>query len=212
MHTYSYYIVFIGDCSEIVLFFLFLLFLKRTRKYPWLLALVASITTLTGLTMILSAYKLNNLWIYHLIGLVELILIQGFYKRLHLQRWVNVVFSIVLIYYLFDSFFIESLLEMNALGRSISTLYLLALNLYFYLYTYQKEEIFEVSKSLVFFFNVGLTFYLAGSFFAFLMSNEIMFTSTDTSDFFYHGWVLHSMAQVMKNLIIGVALIKLRKR
>ena len=207
----------INDYISIVTVILFL-YKKAYKSFPYLFSylLITQIllysTRLVIDLALLGYLPMYNLYLYHLIGLFELILVYKFYQRqIILPHILTKLFPLIIVIYIANSLFLENYMEsINAYGRSLSTLYLLCLG-FSYLYNiYKKELIIDIKKDLVFWFNGVFMIYLATSFLAFLFSRKIL--SLELSTLFSAGWVLHSIAYIFMNIIFWIALLLFYKK
>lgn len=197
-----------SDFIELIPVYLFLKNKQRIKAYPFLFCELLIHGLLDISTFILTRLSVYNLFIYHTIGLFELIFIFLFYKRLtELPRYLDYIFYLVLILYILNSLFLEPIFNpaiINAFGRSLSCLFLLFLGFYYLYNLYKFEQIINLYKNPDFLINTGLMIYFATSFFTFLFSKKIL--SLELSSFFSAAWVLHSSADIIRAVIISIGL------
>ncbi|MGK7389424.1 MAG: hypothetical protein ACNS60_03710 [Candidatus Cyclobacteriaceae bacterium M2_1C_046] len=199
-----------SDFVELLPVYLFLKNKNRIAAYPFLFCELLIHGILDISTFILTLLSIYNLFIYHAIGLFELIFIFLFYKRLtELPKYIFYCFYLVLILYILNSLFLEPIFNpaiINAFGRSLSCLFLLFLG-FIYLYNlYKKDKIINFYQNPDFLINSGLMIYFATSFFTFLFSKKIL--SLELSSFFSAAWVLHSSVDIIRAVMISIGLQK----
>ncbi len=208
-----YLIVTISDYTELIPLVLFLSFTQSRKEHRWLFYYSSVLFLLYLVADFLSSSGTNNMWVYHLIGLFELIALSFYYhSQVRQSKVLKIIFLVVISFYLVDSVFISGIKAMNSIGRSLSTLFLIGLNMNYYFELYKSESIIKLNLFIPFWYNAALSFYLSFSFFAFLLSNQFLVENYNMYDLFYHGWTFHSIGIIIKNLIMGIALIKLGKR
>lgn len=199
----------ISELSEILPITLFILF-RKVFEHRWLFLYLTINLFLTALTTILSELGTNNMIIYHIIGLSELILLFLYYKQEGLGTWLVVLFWFIFFFYVSQSIFFVSTDEINSLARSCTTLYLILLGMCYLYRVYRRPENIVLEKSFMFWVNSALIIYLSGSFFAFLFSYEFLIRMAidDFSSVLKYGWTCYAAGNLMKSIIISIGLIK----
>ncbi|GAA0188816.1 hypothetical protein GCM10009122_48140 [Fulvivirga kasyanovii] len=200
------YIVVIGSISDFseLLPLLCFFYLGKIKTFPYIFTALAATSALNITSFVLSEFGVYNLYLYHLIGIAELLLYYGFYKRnVALTKVLKGFFFTALIIYVLGSLF-EGFDSINSFSRSVSCLYLLILGLYYLYVVYRDEIISDVTHSSAFWINAGLLFYFSASFFTFLMSKKIL--SLEITDFFSAGWLIHMISNIVKNIVIFFAI------
>lgn len=152
--------------------------------------------------------KINNLWIIHLFGLVEMCI---FFKILTLnslsQKKINGFLFVLITLYIFNSIFFEKITKFNGnFHFIISILFILIVLINFYkLYKYEEENFIE--ENFKFWINIGILFYCSGALFSFILSSEILSGRHSNLSV---SWTFHAIAMFIKNLLFAIGLWKAR--
>ncbi|MDH5398225.1 MAG: hypothetical protein OEX02_08770 [Cyclobacteriaceae bacterium] len=182
--------------------------MRKSKNYPFLFyeQLIVFLLVLAGILLQLSGFW--NLPVYHMIGLVELGLLYGFYHRqIRFSLPMHTTFGLVFIGYIVNSLFFETVFlrnNFNTFGRSGACFFLLFLGIYYLYVVYKEEKEITLYKSTVFWINAGLMFYFGSSFFTYLLSSSIL--SQEISNLFSMAWLLIPLATFVKNIIISLAI------
>lgn len=193
----------IFDFSELIPLLAFLLY-ARKRIYPMLFwqLLLAAVINISS--MFLSSAGIYNLYLYHLLGLTEIVLIPLFYKSMiRSKHKFDFFFYLNIFIYLLISLY-EGIDTINALSRAFSSFVCLTHGIVFLFQLYKNESIQDLASSGLFIINAAFLIYFSSSFFTFLLSREIL--SLEFSLSFSAGWFIHIIANFIKNIIIAVAL------
>ncbi len=184
---------------------MFLLFSKSlAHKRVWLSAYLISNLFLLIISIYLARLGSNNMWVYHLIGLCELIFIYLYFRSsLRITPFLKVTFWIILAFYISQSMFFIPLEEINALARGVSILFLLTLCLYSFYETYKNQALTEITTAPDFWIACAFLMYTSGTFFAFLLSYESLFNNNGNWYFTHGTWILLSAVQIVKCLILA---------
>lgn len=202
--------MFFYDASEYAYFpvaVLALIIWLRTSQYFYLFLLLAIVAVLRIISIQMADNYINTMYLYHIIGFVELVLIYLLYSKYISKVWKYVV-SVFGVLYLFNSLFIVSFYEPNSVGLALVQLLILLFGLNYLKELYQKAEITHLKKSSFFFINSGFIIYAAGSFFVNLMSSKIV--NASTNDFFNNAWIMEAGFRIIELILIiyGLILVK----
>lgn len=159
--------------------------------------------------LLLATTGTKNLPVAHLYGLLEGTLLLLFF-RTELPRHATLIKYLRWIYtglYLTDSLFISGLYQFNAYSRSLEALIIMIVSMLYFYKIYETESDIFFDKAPGFWIVVGLLVYFSGALFSFLLSTEILSQSPDR---FYGSWILHNVSNTIKNIILTVALWKVR--
>lgn len=193
-----------SDYSDLVSLSLLLLVRVKIRASRYILFYLMVNAILHALTIFLAVQGKNNMWVYHLIGLSELILVFAYYRRiLQFGATLNSLFISVVVLYFIDSLFLTSLGVINHIGRSTELLFIVILCLYFFYKLYDSESLKNPLLSIDFWITSGLLIYSSGGFFGFLLSYESLFNEQNSWDFRYGTWIILALVQTAKAVIIS---------
>jgi len=174
-----------------------------TKKYCWLTTFFLSTGLIRTASVFMADEELNTMYLYHLIGFLELLFAYVIYRK-YIQKWWSTFVIGIALFYLSNSLFFTSIFEANSVGLTFIQLVVLlfGLNYLFLLYRSGDEE--NLSKSAFFFFNAGFMIYAAGSFFVNLMSSKIV--SASTNDFFNNAWIIEAFVAMIRLLCFSFGL------
>jgi hypothetical protein len=176
----------------------------RTSQYFSLLLMLIIVTGIRIVSIQMADNNINTMYLYHVIGFVELILVYWLYNKYISKIWKYMV-PIFGVLYLFNSLFMVSLNEPNSLGLALVQFIILLFGLNYLKELYQKAEITSLKKDSFFFINSGFIIYAAGSFFVNLMSSKIV--NASTNDFFHNAWIMEAGFGIIRLLLITYGLI-----
>lgn len=143
--------------------------------------------------------------VYHALAAIELTFLFIFYDRRmyrnHSQiRWLWLLLALNVV----DTLFLEGIYSFNSLSWSVNTCVLLVLGLLYYYYLYQRAEEIAIEKYPDFYITAGFLIYAAGSLFTYLLAWK--FLSRPVPSFFQIGWIIHSVANIIKNIAVAYGL------
>lgn len=167
---------------------------------------------LTITSKITADYQINNYYLYHIIGLVELVFIFLLYRSLGLKKVWDVIFGVVLVAYLVDSLYLFATgrEEINSVGLSFCMLFSIVLGFNFIWKLYQEEKVEYLGLYPYFYISGGLTVFASGAFFGYLliarMSDEII-----PAENFYYSWIIISGFTYIKFILIVLGIFVERK-
>ena len=186
--------------------------IRRNRYFKILSAYLFCLTPLTIASKITADYQINNYYLYHIIGLVELVFVFLLYQSLGLKKAWNAVFGVVLTAYLVDSIYLFATgrEEINSVGLSFYTLFSMVLGFNFIWKLYQEEKVEYLGFYPYFYISGGLTVFASGAFFAYLliarMSDEVI-----PAENFYYSWIIISGFTYIKFILIVLGIFVERK-
>ncbi len=192
----------ICDFTELLPVISFIWF-KKTKEYKFIFWQLIIAACLNILSIVLSRNGIHNLYLYHILGLSEIILIPLFYYSiLKFNRKYFFVFFINILLYLIISNY-EGFTTINALSRSFSSFVILIHGILFLRHIYINESSNDISKSSYFIINAAFLIFFSSSFFTFLMSKEIL--SLELTNWFGASWLIYIFANLIKNLLLVYA-------
>jgi hypothetical protein len=176
----------------------------RTSQYFSLFLMLVIVTGIRITSIKMADNDINTMYLYHVIGFVELILVYWLYNKYISKIWKYMV-PVFGVLYLFNSLYIVSLNEPNSSGLAFVQFIILLFGLNYLKELYQKAEITSLKKDSFFFINSGFIIYAAGSFFVNLMSSKIV--NASTNDFFNNAWIMEAGFGIIRLLLITYGLI-----
>lgn len=161
------------------------------------------------ISLILSKYDLNNLWIIQIWGLTQGILLFLFFSTvidISIKR-IRAFLVLFIIYYVINSIFIEGLNQYNSLAMSIEAIIMIVLCFIYFHKLYTDEVGVFLERIPVFWVVIGILFYFSGALFSFLLSSDILSKAPDR---FYNSWIFHNSVNIIKNILFAIGLWKVR--
>ncbi|MGB3618953.1 MAG: hypothetical protein WBA12_12610 [Catalinimonas sp.] len=192
-----------GDVVDVVPALLFIVYYRgltpplRTLGCFFVVSLVLKI-----ITLFMSWSKVNNMSVYHLIGLAELVFFFLYYGQAMARgrAWTRWVFVLALLYISYT--WLEVGLErFNALGWAGVSLLVLSLGLYYFYHLYRQDTVVAIDRHPGFFINAGLLIYAAGSFFTYLLGWRIL--SQPAEGFFHNAWIIQVVATLVRDIAVA---------
>lgn len=142
----------------------------------------------------------RNYWLLHIYGFIEAGLLFYFFA-LVISRLKRLIYGLALLYlafYCVNSFAWEWNM-FNANARTAEAVVMIVLSVLLLHQFYKNEEDIFIDRSPLFWINIAILTYFAGAFFSFILSAEILL-GTQMS------WRLHNFSNILKNLLLAVAL------
>lgn len=168
---------------------------------PWMIA-----------SKITADYQVTNYYLYHVIGLVELVFTFLLYRNLGLNKKWNGVFGMVLVVYLVDSvyLFAHGKEEINSLGLSFCMLFMMVLGFNFIWKLYREEKVEYLGFYPYFYISGGLTVFASGAFFGYLLIARMTDEVVPIENFAY-SWLIVSGFTYIKFILIVLGIFVERK-
>ena len=142
----------------------------------------------------------NNMPIFHIYGLVEVLLILFFYKRIFpntkLYPLLIIGFTII---YVGNTVFFEPILSFNQFGQGIKCITAIIAVMYYYyrLIINSSDTIYNKSY---FYISVGIVLYYSVSIYSYLFAIVLHNYETETR---FNIWIIHNSLNILKNLFIA---------
>ncbi len=156
-------------------------------------------------TLITAEMKIHNMPAYHLLAIIEAVLLYSFYARIIYNTGPRLwVIIILILASLLDSFFIESIYQFNSIGWTFCIFFLLCLALGYLYKLYDDLENTQLSSHPLFIINTGFMIYFAGSLFTYIFGWEIL--SKEARGFFHNAWIIQCFSNIGKNIIVSYGL------
>jgi hypothetical protein len=177
------------------------LWFVRKKLVPYqrtiVLFILASFTTDLVTTFLL---KQNNYWLLHIYGFIEAGLLFWFYAQvINRKKLIYGLAFLYLAYYVANSLTWEHVEILNENARAGEAVVMIVLSVLLLHQFYRNEEDIFIDRSPLFWINVAILAYFAGAFFSFKLSNEILLGT-------HMSWRLHNFSNILKNLLLAIAL------
>ena len=185
---------------------------RRSKYFQILSVYLFCLAPLTIASKITADRQIDNYYLYHLIGLAELVFTFLLYRSLGLRRSWDVVFGILLTAYAADSLYLfaNGREEMNSIGLSLCMLFGIVLGLNFIWKLYREEKVEYLGFYPYFYTTGGLTVFASGAFFGYLliarMTDEVI-----PAENFYYSWIIISGFNYIKFILIVLGIFVERK-
>lgn len=210
LRSLTIWIADISDCATFLAgIFVLLYTFRKKQDYLWL----ASMLLITGCVKIicvfLAYHYIQNMPLYHLLGLLELTFIYLIYQRHKFHLFWHLFAAGITLTYILNSIFIQSIYDVNNLALAVNQLFVLVLGFRFLMGIYQKNEVTDIGRYAFFYINAGFMMYAAGAFFVYLLSSRIF--EEDPSDFFHSAWILESIFNLFRLALICIGIMYSRR-
>ncbi|HEY3402057.1 MAG TPA: hypothetical protein VGK59_01655 [Ohtaekwangia sp.] len=174
---------------------------KKLLPYQLIIVLFVSASFITDIS---THYWIpgRNYWALHVYGFIEAALLLYFYSRVlnRIKIWIYVVTIFYLAFYLINSFLWERN-EFNTYARTVEAVIMIILAILLFYKFYQDEEDIFIDRSPLFWMNIAILTYFSGAFFSFILSHEILLGTM-------MSWRLHNLSNILKNILLAIALWK----
>ncbi len=189
-----------------------LLTIRRNSYFQVLSIYLVVLLPLMIASKITADYKIANYYLYHIIGLTELVFTFLLYRSLGLKKRWNGVFGIILVVYLVDSIYLfaKGREEINSIGLSLCMLFMMVLGFNFIWKLYQEEKVEYLGFYPYFYISGGLTVFASGAFFGYLLIARMTDEVTPEENFFY-SWIIISGFNYIKFILIVLGIFVERK-
>ena len=198
------YVIFISNFATIPPLVLGLLNLKYLRgAWQWVFGFVVLGFIISMLNVHVFA-GVNNLFLVHLYVPLKFILFTGAYRHF-LKGFIStrILVSVMILflgYCIYNTIFIQRITEYNSYPRALGSLVLAIYAILWYLKSLSRMEITRLRDEPTVWFNTGMLVYFAGSFFVFILSNQVLFQSVQLSK---QVWLISSTLMVIFYQIIA---------
>lgn len=203
--------ILLADWSDYVVFALAILSLLTFKKNSFFKILTIycfSLSAVLLLSTVLAIQEFNNLFLYHIIGLIEMVFAFLLYRKLGLEPVWNYILVFFITLYLVDSVIVFSSggEEMNNLGMALCMLFVLLLGVNYIWKLYSEEKVVQISRHPLFYISAGFIFYAAGSFFGYLMITKLFVKEVPVNNFLI-SWIIISGFVYVKFVLIGIGIL-----
>lgn len=173
----------------------------RSGQFWCLTLFLLSVGTIRTVSVYLANAEQNTMYLYHIIGFLELFFAYAVYRNKISKKWLPIV-SVLLIAYALNSTLVVSVFAANNIGWALVQLSVLLFGLSYLVSLYRATKETELDRSPFFYFNAGFMMYASGSFFVNLLSSEIV--SASTNDFFNNAWIIEACVALVRLVFFSV--------
>lgn len=207
--------ILLADWSDFLVMIVALLSLLVVRKndyFKLMSAYLFSLAILNIATMITANYQINNAYLYHVIGYVEVFFTFLLYRKLGLNKQWDYAFFILSVGYISDSIYLiaNGVHEINSIGQSLCMLFIIVLGFNFLWKLYQEEKVEDLGRYPYFYINAGLTLFASGGFFGYLLIARLTNEAIPAINFYY-SWLIIAGFVYVKFILIGIGIVVERK-
>lgn len=153
-------------------------------------------------------YHLPNLPLYHLYILVEsvgLILIFKYRFQKHIPASYFHWFAGILgVFNLFNVFVLEHYMQMPVYSRTVESLVIIILAIYYFYVIMQEVKIKFIERSFWFWLSFGLLIYFTTNLFLFVFN---LFIYEQGTEVFHSAYIIHSMLNIMLYILYSISLL-----
>lgn len=192
----------ISDCSEIIPWLVAIVFARKKPLFnilKWFF-LVSSIVKIT--TLFLAKDKINNMPLFHWLAIWEVGCLYIFYNKFLFDKTYWWGLFVIVAFNISNTIFNEGLFEFNSFGWAVNTFISLCFGLATFYKLYNSSSPIAPERSPVFIVNSGFMIYFSGALFTYILGTEIL--SADAKDFFHNSWIIQSISNIMKNVIVAI--------
>lgn len=166
---------------------------------------ISALFDLAGL--ITSHYKVNNLPLFHLFTLIELLFFGWLYAQAFEQIWlsnvVNGLTVLVAAFIIYKALLPDGMWQFNSVSKTAESVYLIVLSLLLFRQLLLQNEVMFLDRHPLFWLNSGVLLYFAGNLFVFMLQHAI--AGSGQKGYVYG--IVHSGINILANLLFGIALL-----
>jgi hypothetical protein len=151
--------------------------------------------------------KVNNLPLFHLFTLIELLffgwLYEQAFKDVLLKKIVAVLTVLLGVFTVVNSILLESIWTFNSISATAESVYLIVLSLLLFRQLLLQREVMFLDRHPLFWLNSGVLLYFAGNLFVFMLQHAI---AGSAQKGYVYG-IVHSGINILANVLFGIALL-----
>ena len=163
------------------------------------------------ITYVMSLYRMNNLWMMNIYALLEGVVFIWLIGKWLGSKKMNVITNGLLVIYIaywcYTTFLPGDLMAFNSDELSIKAIILIILSGYLLVRLGLKEEV-KLTGDFIFWISAGILIYFLISLVVFSSANIIL---DDSHRAMYFTWTIHSIINILVNLLFFYAFICYRK-
>lgn len=179
------------------------------KALRWLSAFIFITFALEVTTVVLSQNSINNLILFHLHTVVEVVMLSLLFQFLLKGAWLKTITWVFIIAFVLFAiiypWYYDRFGEFNSLQRGVQGIAMIILCIVFLLQLISRLDVERLSDYPYFWLFSGLMIYFSGTFFLFLYSNK--YFKLGNMDY----WFIHSLLNIFLNFIFAITLWKGRK-
>lgn len=206
------FLSYVGDFAEAIPLVPFLL-LSKEKKREFALIGLYFLTgfTLKAISFFIAKAGANSLFIYHILAACEFIfLFQFFTHNLVNKNLRTTILVIVLVGNGILSGMPGALQQFNSMSWSVNTLLLLCTCIYSFYGLYQTSYNSWLEVRTMFIIMSGFLIYLSGCLFTYILGTQIL--SKELQGFFANGWIINSISNLAKDLVVSIGFLSSRQK
>ncbi len=192
----------VSDVSAVLPLTVWLFFAKKQGPYLIHGVFFCLFFAVNLYTLVTAELGQNNLPAYHLLALLQVEAVYIFFCQLAYQRiyWSGVIGLII--FHMANAIFYESIWTFNSLAWTIDMIIMIIVGLSYFLKLYNNEANYTPLQGRPdFTITAGWLLYASGSLFTYLMGTKIL--SGYAEGFFKNAWLLQSVSNILKDIIIS---------
>lgn len=191
------------------IFIAFLRFKYLTNAAKALLVYLCTNAAVSIVIKYTANHKINNLPIFHLYTLIELILLAEFFKKLiGFKTIITVIQFSFLIACVVNALFFQSIFTFNTYTRPLEAFIIMLFAVNYFAKIFTDTSKIRLSEMPGFWFNTGLFLYFSGAFMLFIFSNFLLTVSKQS---FNIVWNTHATFVLIMYLLFTIGFIKCKK-
>ena len=173
--------------------------------YRLLGVLFAITAPLKLLTLVTAKVGIHNMPVYHMLALIEVVMVYCFYNRLAFSKIYLIGAAILAAANFGLSLYVQPVFTFNSIGWTFDMLVILTIGILYLFHLYNDEsDSSPLEQRTVFLITTAWLLYAAGSLFTYLMGTSIL--SGKAEGFFHNAWFFQCVSNLVKNLLISYAL------
>ena len=157
--------------------------------------------------LITASYKVNNLPLFHLFTLIEVLFFGWVYAQAFEQIWLKKITNgftvIVASLIVYNALALEGVWQFNSITKTAESVLLIVLSLLLFRQLLLQNEVMFLDRHPLFWLNSGVLLYFAGNLFVFMLQHTI----ADSAQKGYVYGIVHSGINILANLLFGIALL-----
>lgn len=161
------------------------------------------------ISRIMSNYKIQNLYLFHVYILLESFFIFWFYyevfKKYISPKIIPIIYLFFVIFSLVDTFVWHNPFTFNSYAKTLECIIIVSYTVFYLYKTFDEFQDEDPSDTPVFWINAGFLFYFSGCLFLFTFSNFIL---TQSKPMGMVVWAIHAFFIIIMYSLISIGLWK----
>jgi hypothetical protein len=152
----------------------------------------------------LSRHSMNTYLLGNLFFLFQFVMIAFiFSQELNHSKWMKYIIFVILIFFIYNLLVAQGLFVFNTHSNSVAGLTLVAISLYFFFDLLKNLPQDDIYRLPMFWIAFAVLFYYGGTLILFLTNNFLVDRFLDSHRLV---WILHNFCNIVKNLLLAIAL------